>query len=114
MREARRVYIGPQDADAEISFGEHPYPPAVAWQYFVDPDKRLRWQPLQTQVKNEPNEKGRLGPGASSRCAHGRFGGDVLRDYLDWRPYSYFTGSQDADPGAGALRRVLDDAAADG
>ena len=91
MREARRVYIGSEDADSEISFGEHPYPPAVVWQYFVDPDKRLRWQPLQTQVKNEPNEHGRLGPGASSHCAHGRFGGDVLREYLDWRPYSYFT-----------------------
>ncbi len=90
MREARRVYIGSEDADAEISFGEHPYPPAVVWQYFVDPEKRLRWQPLQTAVKNQPNQQGRLGPGASSHCAHG-VGGDVLREYLDWRPYSYFT-----------------------
>ncbi|MFL5842977.1 MAG: DUF2652 domain-containing protein [Thermoleophilaceae bacterium] len=32
MREARRVYIGSEDADVEISFGEHPYPPAVLWQ----------------------------------------------------------------------------------
>jgi uncharacterized protein YndB with AHSA1/START domain len=90
MREARRVYIGSEDADVEISFGEHPYPPAVVWQYFVDPEKRLRWQPLQTAVKNQPNQQGRLGPGASSHCAHG-VGGDVLRAYLDWRPYSYFT-----------------------
>ncbi|MGH2993845.1 MAG: SRPBCC family protein [Solirubrobacterales bacterium] len=74
----------------EISFGEHPYPPAVVWQYFVDPEKRLRWQPLQTAVKNQPNQQGRLGPGASCHCAHGA-GGDVLREYLDWRPYSYFT-----------------------
>ena len=91
MREARRVYIGSEDADFEISFGEHPYPPAVVWQYFVDPDKRLRWQPLQTAVKNQPNRQGRLGPGASSHCAHGTVGGDVLREYLDWRPHSYFT-----------------------
>ena len=89
MREARRVYIGSEDADAEIS-GEHPYPPALLWQYFVDPEKRLRWQPLQTSVKNQPNPQGRLGAGASSHCAHG-VGGDVLREYLDWRPYSYFT-----------------------
>ena len=41
MREARRVYIGSEDADLEISFGEIPYPPAVLWQYFVDPEKRL-------------------------------------------------------------------------
>jgi len=90
MRDARRVYVGSEDADLEITFGEHPYPPAVLWQYFVDPEKRLRWQPLQTAIKNRPNEEGRLGPGASSHCAHG-FGGDALREYLDWRPYSYFT-----------------------
>ena len=91
MREARRVYIASDEADLEISFGEHPYPPAVVWQYFVEPEKRLRWQPLQTAVKNQPNQQGRLGPGASSHCAHGKLGGDVLREYLDWRPYSYFT-----------------------
>jgi hypothetical protein len=28
--------------------------------------------------------------GASSHCAHG-VGGDVLREYLDWRPFRYFT-----------------------
>jgi hypothetical protein len=91
MREARRVYIGSEDADVEINFGEHPYSPTVVWQYFVDPEKRLRWQPLQTAVKNQPNQQGRLGPGALSHCAHGKAGGDVVREYLDWRPYSYFT-----------------------
>jgi len=29
MRDARRVYVGSEDADLEITFGEHPYPPAV-------------------------------------------------------------------------------------
>lgn len=90
MRESRRVHISAADADLEISFGEHPYPPPVVWQYFVDPDKRLRWQPLQTAITNEPNEQGRLGPGASSHCAHG-IQGDALREFLDWRPYHYFT-----------------------
>jgi hypothetical protein len=90
MREARYVYVDSEDADVEISFGEHPYAPAVVWQYFVDADKRLRWQPLQTAITNQPNQRGRLGPGASSHCAHG-VGGDALREYLDWRPYRYFT-----------------------
>jgi uncharacterized protein YndB with AHSA1/START domain len=90
MRDARRVHIGSEEADLEISFGEHPFPPAVVWQYFVDPEKRLRWQPLQTAIENRPNAEGRLGPGASSHCAHG-VGGDALREYLDWRPYSHFT-----------------------
>lgn len=90
MREARRVYVGSADADEELTFGEHPHPPAVVWQYFVDPEKRLRWQPLQTAITNQPNEEGRTGPGASSHCAHGAQG-DALREYLDWRPYRYFT-----------------------
>ena len=90
LREARRVFIASDDADMEISFGELPYPPAVVWQYFVEAEKRLRWQPLQTAVKNQPNQQGRLGAGASSHCAHG-IHGDALREYLDWRPYSYFT-----------------------
>jgi hypothetical protein len=90
MREARRVYIGSDEADIEVSFGEHPCSPAVLWQYFVDPEKRLRWQPLQTAIRNRPNQRGRVGPGASSHCAHG-IHGDALREYLDWRPYGYFT-----------------------
>jgi uncharacterized protein YndB with AHSA1/START domain len=90
MREARRVYVSSEDADLEISFGEHPSPPEVVWQYFVDPEKRLRWQPLQTAITNRPNQHGRFGAGASSHCAHGRQG-DALREYLDWRPYRYFT-----------------------
>lgn len=89
-REARRVFVGSEDADMEVSFGEHSYPPEVVWQYFVDPEKRLRWQPLQTAIKNRPNLEGRMGPGACSHCAHG-VGGDALREYIDWRPYLYFT-----------------------
>jgi uncharacterized protein YndB with AHSA1/START domain len=89
MREARREYISSADADLELS-GEWPYAPAVLWQYFVDPEKRLRWQPNQTAIRNKPNEHGRIGAGASSHCAHG-VGGDALREYLDWRPYKYFT-----------------------
>jgi hypothetical protein len=89
MREVRREYISSADADLEIS-GESPYPPPVIWQYYVDPEKRLRWQPNQKAIKNQPNQHGRLGAGASSHCAHG-VGGDVLREYLDWRPFSYFT-----------------------
>jgi hypothetical protein len=90
MRDARRVQVEPGRADLELSFGDHPYPPPVVWQYFVEPEKRLRWQPLQTAIEDHPNQHGRLGAGASSHCAHGH-GGDAVREYLDWRPYSYFT-----------------------
>jgi uncharacterized protein YndB with AHSA1/START domain len=89
MREAYREYIGSDEADA-VGIFEVPFPPSIVWQYFVDPDKRLRWQTMQTSVKNQPNERGRQGVGSSSHCAHG-VGGDVLREYLDWQPYRYFT-----------------------
>lgn len=89
MREGRREYIGPGDADFEVEM-ELPFPPAAVWQYWVDADKRLRWQPFQTEVENQPNDGGRMGVGAASHCAHGT-AGDALREYLDWRPFRYFT-----------------------
>jgi uncharacterized protein YndB with AHSA1/START domain len=89
MRDARREYIGPEDADLDTSI-EVPFPPSIVWQYYVDPEKRLRWQTIQTSVEYDRNAQGRIGVGASSHCAHG-VGGDVLREYLDWRPFSYFT-----------------------
>ena len=45
---------------------------------------------VETGVEFTPNREGRLATGASSHCSHG-VGGDGLREYLDWRPYEYFT-----------------------
>ncbi len=104
MREARREYISSADADLELS-GEHPASPAVMWQYFVDPEKRLRWQPNQKAIKNQANPHGRLGAGASSHCAHG-VGADVLREYLDWRPFRYFTNRMTPLSGGLLLRGI--------
>ncbi len=88
MREERREYVGTAEADFEWS-GEVPVPVEVLWQYFVDPDKRLRWQTMQTAIDNTPNSRGRLGIGATSHCAHKGY--DLLRHYVDWRPFRYFT-----------------------
>lgn len=91
-REARRVYLNAEDADSELRF-ETAFAPEVVWQYFVDPEKRLRWQQGsgQTAVSAQPNPVGRMGAGASTHCAHGEGNADGLREYLDWRPFSYFT-----------------------
>lgn len=89
-RDARRVYITAEDADFDGRF-ETAFAPEVVWQYFVDPEKRLRWQPGQTAVSAQPNPAGRMGAGASTHCAHGEGNADGLREYLDWRPFSYFT-----------------------
>ncbi|MEO6196950.1 MAG: hypothetical protein ABIP58_02470 [Dehalococcoidia bacterium] len=91
MREERREYVSSAEADLEVS-GESPWAASTLWPYYVEPAKRLRWQPNQVAdgIKNQPNADGRLGAGASSHCAHAR-GGDALREYLDWRPFRYYT-----------------------
>lgn len=78
------------DADLETS-AELPFPPALLWQYHVDPDKRLRWQTAyQTSVEKQPNALGRTGLGSTSHCAH-TDGKEITRHYIDWRPFRYFT-----------------------
>src|SRR5262249_55215570 len=84
-----REYSGTAEADFESAY-EMSYAPAVLWQYFVDADKRVRWQPNTKVLDTQRNQLGRLGAGAASHCAHG-LGPDALREYLDWRPYTYFT-----------------------
>jgi hypothetical protein len=104
MREARREYISSADADLEVG-GEAPVPPQVIWSYWVEPAKRLRWQSGQTAIDNHPNQNGRLGAGATSHCAHGVIG-DVLREYLDWRPFSYYTNRM-TPIGSGIMSRLF-------
>lgn len=92
MRESRRVHIESADADFEMHVNL-PYPPAIVWQYSVDPVERRRYACSGILEKNpdrtEPNAHGRLGAGASSHCNHGP--GVALREYVDWRPFSYYS-----------------------
>jgi Protein of unknown function (DUF2652) len=91
MRESRRHYITSADADLETNL-ETRVPPALVWRYFVDPLERLRWACRvldKNPDKSEPNPRGRLGGGASFHCNHGP--GGSMREYIDWRPFSYFT-----------------------
>jgi hypothetical protein len=90
QREAQVVRLTDDSADLVTSFIVDA-PPAVCWQYFVEPGKRHRQlQAVETGVEFTRNGEGRLATGASSHCAHG-VGGDGLREYLDWRPFEYFT-----------------------
>ena len=103
MREERRVYIGPADADIEWTF-EVPVPPPLLWQYFVDSDKSVRWlmeaDPFVAKGREStsdwvfghrttPNSRGRLGVGAIRHCEHGA--SDMLHRIVDWRPFRYFS-----------------------
>ena len=103
MRQERREYVSAADADIESTF-EVPVPPPVLWQYWVDPDKSVRWltkadpfvakgrettSDLVFGHRNAPNSRGRLGVGAIAHCEHGA--SDMLHRYVDWRPFKYFT-----------------------
>src|ERR1700694_4619311 len=92
MRDARREYVSAEDADIETSFVV-PFPPAVVWQYIVDPVQRFRWEVPMFDKKNpdkdERNARGRSGVGATSHCNHGPLMN--AREIIDWRPFSYYT-----------------------
>ena len=91
MREARREYVDPGEADYESTFVVE-YPPALVWQYMVDPVQRLRWVCLmfnRNPDDSQPNARGRAGVGATSHCNHGP--AEANREIIDWRPFTYFT-----------------------
>jgi hypothetical protein len=87
-RNARRVVVERADADMEFTY-ELPAPPPLAWQYFVDPDKRLRYEKGVQKLDPRYNENCRTGVGASLHCHHGSW--ESMVRTLDWRPYRYFT-----------------------
>src|SRR5207249_533163 len=73
MRDARRQYIGPDEADV-VSSVEVPIPPVVAWKYWVDPVERQRWACRHFSKKPDRvtrNAQGRIGAGAAMHCNHG-------------------------------------------
>jgi hypothetical protein len=104
MREERRLYISADDADFEVTI-DVPVPPAIAWQYVVDPIERQRWACAQHDKNPDeetPNAQGRLGAGASSHCGHGPGPLMAFREFMDWRPFSYCTARM-RTPAAGAF-----------
>jgi hypothetical protein len=103
MRDARRYYIRSEDADL-VSIVEVPIPPVAAWKYWVDPIERQRWACRQFSKKPDRvtrNAQGRVGAGAAMHCNHGP--GTWRWEFVDWRPFAYFT----CDPTAPRLGRYL-------
>ena len=108
MREERRSYISAADADFETTI-DVPVPSAVAWQYVVDPIERQRWACRQFNKdpdQEERNSQGRIGPGATSHCSHGPGHLMAFREFIDWRPFAYFT-SRMKTTAVGGLPRSL-------
>lgn len=91
MRDTRRHYIGPDDADYVFTV-EVPISPVVAWNYWLDPIERQRW--LCRHFSKKPdratrNAQGRIGPGAAMHCNHGPAA--WRWEFLDWRPFASVT-----------------------
>lgn len=87
QRVSGRHYVAPEDADFEYT-RHFAWPPQVLWDYFVDGTKRRLWQNVRTST-DVPNDRGRLGAGATSHCDHGSWSSE--HRYVDWRPFDYFT-----------------------
>jgi hypothetical protein len=98
MQDARRHYIGSEDADAVFSI-EVPIPPVRAWQYWLDPIERQRWTCRHFSKKPDRatrNAQGRIGPGAAMHCNHGP--GTWRWEFVDWRPFASVTHEVTAPP----------------
>jgi len=86
-REAR-IFIGHDEADLEL-VTPLPVPSSVAWEYHIDPRKRMRWQLDAREIEAKPNAAGRAGVGWESHCDHGAY--TLVHRAVDWRPFDYLT-----------------------
>jgi uncharacterized protein YndB with AHSA1/START domain len=91
----RREYIGPAEADVVTEY-DFAYPPAILWDYMVDPAKNVQFQADILDWVNYPAADGRMGLGTSFHCDHGAF--RTVQNYLDWRPFHYYTISMQQAP----------------
>lgn len=86
-REAR-IFVMSEDADLTL-VTPLPVPRAVAWEYHIDPRKRMRWQLDAREIEARPNAAGRAGVGWESHCDHGAY--TLIHRAVDWRPFDYLT-----------------------
>ena len=66
-----------------------PVPPAIAWAYMTDVEKKIRWQQGLDGMTMSGLSRGRVGAGSIQHCAHGK--NTTLHDIVDWRPFDYVT-----------------------
>lgn len=87
MRETRRVYIEPNEADyifERIVCASQ----ELLWSFVIEPQRRLQWQAIKG-VENKRNNSGRMGVDAEFHCDHGSF--TRVTRVVDWRPFHYMT-----------------------
>jgi hypothetical protein len=87
MREVRRVYLEPDEADYIYERIVNTSP-ELLWSFVIDPQRRMEWQAIK-EVKNTRNSAGRMGVDAEFHCDHGSF--NRVTRMMDWRPFLYMT-----------------------
>jgi uncharacterized protein YndB with AHSA1/START domain len=80
----------PQAGAWSTSKGQTLAPPALVWDYIMDPRKRVEFIPAAAKMNLEELAAGRIAPGTEFHCAHGD-GAVTLFKIKDMRPHSYIT-----------------------
>jgi uncharacterized protein YndB with AHSA1/START domain len=93
LRDLRRVIVDRSEADLIYEF-DYPAPPPVVWDWLNDPHKRLKWEYADRRMFPFFMPKGRTNVGAVNHCVHGE-NISMIETVLDWRPFEYFTVTQD-------------------
>jgi hypothetical protein len=83
-----RIFVTRDEADLTL-VTPLPVPRAIAWEYHIDPRRRLRWQLDARDIEARPNAAGRAGVGWESHCDHGAY--RLVHRAVDWRPFDYLT-----------------------
>ena len=88
ITEARRIMLDEKDADFVFRM-EFSAPPAIAWEWIQDPEKRNLWNGGHVTWSAGERPNGRAGIGSSNHCAHGKsMSTEVV---VDWHPFEYYT-----------------------
>jgi uncharacterized protein YndB with AHSA1/START domain len=93
LHELRHVMVERSEADLIYEF-DYAAPPPVVWDWLNDPQKRLKWEYADRHMFPIFMPKGRTTAGAINHCMHGK-NLVMVETVLDWRPFDYFTVSQD-------------------
>lgn len=93
LRDQRRVSIDRSEADLIYEL-DYSAPPPIVWDWLNDPHKRLKWEYADRHMFPFFMPKGRTTIGAVNHCMHGK-NLAMIETVLDWRPFDYFTVTQD-------------------
>jgi hypothetical protein len=93
LQDLRHVIVDRVEADLIYEY-DYPAPPPVVWDWLNDPQKRLLWEYADRRMFPIFLPKGRTTTGAVNHCLHGK-NLVMVETVLDWRPFDYFTVTQD-------------------